>query len=100
MAVLSAESLALSSDFAPIIISFPDLKTKTVLFGSTFLIITAGNLFGLYLELSDFSAIRIMSKQSMLSLASATTFWISGNDSIVLASCLSDFEAFKGLFGL
>lgn len=54
LADLSADILASVSLLAPIMISFPDLNMRMVLFGSVFLIMTAGKRLGLYLELSDF----------------------------------------------
>ena len=51
---LLAACSASASDSEPMMIILPDLKTRMVLLGLVFLIITAGNLFLLYLHPSTF----------------------------------------------
>lgn len=89
LADLSADILASVSLLAPIMISFPDLNMRMVLFGSVFLIMTAGKRLGLYLELSDFWAMENKSSYAAFSLARDTTFWTSGGVPLIFQYLLS-----------
>ena len=78
--IFFATILASFYDSDPMIIILPDLKTRIVLFGFVFLRITAGNLFLLYLEFSNFSAMSFKSNSLfyMSIRANETTFCTTG----------------------
>lgn len=61
-AIFIAPTSASSSVYDPIKIIHPDLKIKAVALGLVFLMMTAGNLFLLYLDPDTFWAIKLRSR--------------------------------------
>ena len=61
LAYILEEVLEISSDFAPVQTTFPDLKMRAVVFGSLIRIIHAANLLGLYSEFLARKAIYLRS---------------------------------------